>query len=216
MRTIGNGKIRRAGAGISYGSGASIKQLQDWEYASNDDVATVETASFFDDIADEAKVGEIIKARLDLDGTPVLRHYIISAITSGVVTVTRASDELASLGARAVVPTANGLTTGLILPSDRMVVATSGGANNILSLPACSAATRGREIWIWVVPSTNCELQTAAGSGDTINNVDCSGGAVEALLTHTQLYLCRQHLATGWLLQAMTALGAVATAIVPD
>lgn len=117
---------------------------------------------------------------------------------------------------RAVVPTSDGLTTGLILDTDVVVEATSAGANNILCLPRATAAKRGRQIKIWVKPSTNCELQSARGSGDTINNVDCSGGAVEALLTHSQWYIATQHLATGWLLQAFTALGAVATAIVPD
>lgn len=117
---------------------------------------------------------------------------------------------------RAVVPTTDGLTTGLILDTDSFVEATSAGANNILCLPKATAAARGRRVLIWVVPSTNCELQTFRGSSDTINNVNCGGGAVEALLTHTQFYVATQHLATGWLLQAFTALGAVATPIIPD
>lgn len=116
---------------------------------------------------------------------------------------------------RAVVPTTDGLTTGLIAADDVFVEATSGGANNILTLPEATEATRGQQIKIWVVPSTNCELRTPAASTQTINGVD-SSGAQEALLTHTQLYVCTQHLATGWLLEAKTALGAVATAIVPD
>lgn len=215
MRAIGNGYIRRAGAGISYGTGANIKQLQDWLYASSDDVATVEAAGFFDDIATEAKVGEIIAARLDLDGTPVLRHYIISAISSGVVTITRASDELASLGARAVVPTADGLTTGLILPSDKFVEITSGNADHIVTLPTASAATRGRVIHAYVVASTNCEVRTPATSNQTINNVD-SDGSQEAVLAHSHTYRFTQHLDAGWLMEKLTALGAVATAVVPD
>lgn len=215
MRTIGNGKIRRTAEGVSYGSGASIKQLCDWDMASDDDVATVETGGFFNDLSDELQVGEIIRARLDLDGTPVMRHYLVSGNSGGTVTVSRASDELASLGVRAVVPTADGLTTGLIYAYDKFVEATSADANHILTLPTASAATRGRVIWIWVVGSTNCELRTPATSNQKINGVD-SDGSQEALLTHSQLYICRQHLATGWLLQAITALGAVATAIVPD
>lgn len=215
MRTIGNGKIRRTAEGVSYGSGASIKQLCDWDLASDDDVAAVETGGYFNDLSAELQVGEIIRARLDLNGTPVMRHYMVSANSGGTVTISRASDELASLGVRAVVPTADGLTTGLIYDYDRFVQATSADANHILTLPTASAATRGREIWIWVVGSTNCELRTPATSNQTINNVD-SDGSQEALLTHSQLYVCRQHLATGWLLQAFTALGAVATAIVPD
>lgn len=215
MRTIGNCKIRRSGEGVSYGSGTSIKQLCDWELAGTDDVATVETGGFFDDLAEVLQVGEKIDARLDLDGTPVFRSYMVSAIVAGVVTVVRASDELASLGARAVVPTSGGLTTGLILPSDTFVEATSANANHILTLPAATAATRGRVIHIWVVPSTNCELRTPASSTHTINGVN-SDGTQEALLEHTHLYRLTQHLATGWLMEKLTALGAVATAVVPD
>lgn len=217
MRTIGTGgTIRRFGQGVSYGSGASAIQLADWRLATPEDRAAVETAGYFNVLAEISKVGETIMASLDLDGTPILQFYMISANDGTNVSVTRADDDSSGGGGRAVIPTAAGLTTGQILPTDSFVIATSASAAHILMLPECSAATIGREIQIWVVPSTNCELQTATASGDTINNVDCSGGAVEALLTHTQLYICRQHLATGWLLQAFTALGAVATAIVPD
>lgn len=216
MRIIGNGYIRRNTHGVSYGTAPNIKQLCDWDLATNDDVATIETGGYFNGLADVMQVGELIKARVDLDGTPVLRHYLVSANNGSAVTITRASDELASLGVRAVTPTADGLTTGLILPSDRFVEAGDhGDANYIITLPAASAATRGRVIRIWVKPSTNCELRTPATTNQTINNVD-SDGSQEALLTHTQMYVATQHLATGWLLQAFTALGAVATAIVPD
>lgn len=214
MRTIGNGVIRRKGEGVSYGSGTNIKQLCDWDLASDDDVATIETPAYFNGLAATLQVGEVIYGRVDLNGTPLLRNWLVSANDGTSVTVVRESDA-AGGGTRAVVPTADGLTTGLIYANDRFVQATSADANNILTLPTASAATRGREILIWVVPSTNCELRTPAGSGQTINGVD-GDGTQEALLTHSQLYIARQHLATGWLLQAFTALGAVATAIIPD
>ena len=88
MRTIGNGNIRRAGAGIAYGTGANCKQLQTWMLATNDDAAAVETAGYFNDLADEMKVGDIIEARLDLDGAPALREYIVSGNAAGVVAIT--------------------------------------------------------------------------------------------------------------------------------
>jgi hypothetical protein len=87
MRVIGNGRIRRFGAGVSYGSGANIKQLQDWDLATADDAAAVETAGFFNTLAGEMQVGEIITARLDLDGDPEGRLYLVTANTGGVVTV---------------------------------------------------------------------------------------------------------------------------------
>jgi hypothetical protein len=196
-------------------SAGSARQLH--SYVTNDDRAAVETSNYFDALLDprRVKIGDLLLVSYDVDGTPGFRSYVVNIVSSHVVPVPEQGDD-AGASARAVVPTSDGLTTGLIYDTDKMVVATSAGANNILCLPPATAKTRGREIAIWVVPSTNCELQTHRGSSDTINNVNCGGGAVEALLTHTQFYIARQHLDNGWLLQAFTALGAVATAIVPD
>lgn len=203
--------IRRATVPIVPGT-----KVNRYDYASTSALATILAAGYFNFARAYLQVGDVIDVIAGHGGAEDLATVQVTAVpASGNVTVST-DVETEGGGARAVVPTAAGLTTGLILPTDRFVVATSANAAHILQLPECSEETRGREIWIWVVASTNCELQTAADSGDTINNVDCSGGAVEALLTHSQLYVCRQHLATGWLLQAFTALGAVATAIVPD
>lgn len=87
MRVIGNGRIRRTGAGISYGSGTTIKQLQDWDLATDDDAAAVETSGYFNALAADMKVGEIIVGRLDLNGTPELRFYLVSANTGSAVTI---------------------------------------------------------------------------------------------------------------------------------
>jgi hypothetical protein len=184
-------------------------------FVTNDDRAAIETSGYFNVLwtgARRVKSGDILDVVYDIDSSPGHRRYVVTIVASAVVLVP-AGDDLGSVP-REVVPTADGLTTGLILDTDSFVEATSAGANNFLTLPLASNATRGREIWIWVVPSTNCELRTPASSNNTINNVDSDTS--EALLTHSQLYIARQHLATGWLLQAFTALGAVATAIVPD
>ncbi len=217
MRKIGTngvGTIRRFGQGVSYGTGLNAIQLGDWRLATPEDANAVETAGYFNILADVARVGEMIFASIDLDDTPISRTYMIASNDGTNVAVVAADGEIYGGGARAVVPTSDGLGTGLILPTDRMVVATSADASYFLTLPLASAVGRRKEIWIWVAPSTNCELRTPATSNQTINNVDSD--SAEALLTHSQLYICRQHLATGWLLQAFTALGAVATAIVPD
>ncbi|RWE91351.1 hypothetical protein [Mesorhizobium sp.] len=175
----------------------------------------IEAAGYFNPAAGRLPKGSHVDATMSHGGTPVRRGYIITSNDGTTVVAARQSDDdAAGAAVRAVVPTADGLTTGLILDTDSFVEATSADANHILTLPLASAATRGREIWIWVVPAVNCELRTPALSNQTINNVDSD--ASEALLTHTQLYVARQHLATGWLLQAFTALGAVAAAIVPD
>lgn len=176
----------------------------------------VEAPGYFDSAAKRLPKGSHIEATMTYGGTPVRRNYVVTDNSGAAVTIARAEDGYAQGGgARAVTATEDGLTTGLILDTDSFVEVTSANANHIVTLPLATAETRGREIWIWVVPSTSCELRTPADSDQTINNVNADGTA-EALLTHTQLYVCRQHLATGWLLQAFTALGAVATAIVPD
>lgn len=212
--TFSNSGFQSLGVmGTPDGSAGSRRQIH--SYITTDDPATVETAGYFLSIYKKLKANDIIlvsyKATVNR-----FRQYIFDTVGSGGVTLKRADDPDASgSGVRAVVPTADGLTTGLILDGDSFVEATAGSSTDQLTLPAASAATRGREILIWVKPSTSCKLQTPAAGTDTINNVACNGGAAKAILTNNQLYICRQHLATGWLLQAFTALGAVATAIVP-
>lgn len=184
-------------------------------YVGNDDRAAIETANFFNDVASRVKTGDLLMVSLDLDGSPSPANYTIVKSGANVTLVREQDGDVAGSGARAVVPTADGLTTGLILPGDTFVEATSANADHILTLPAASAATRGKEVLIWVVASTNCELRTPASSNQTINGVD-SDGTQEALLAHSHLYRLTQHLATGWLMEKLTALGAVATAVVPD
>jgi hypothetical protein len=187
-------------------------------YVTNDDRAAVETSGYFAALLtpkNKVRTGDQMDITFDVDGSPDRRSYTLIVVTGTSVTLKPMGDDKGA-APRAVVPTSDGLTTGLILDTDEFVEATSAGANNILTLPLATAETRGREILIWVVPSTNCELRTPASANQTINNVACGSSANEALLTHSQLYVARQHLATGWLLQAFTALGAVATAIVPD
>lgn len=87
MRTIGNGRIRRKNEGVSYGSGNNIKQLCDWDLASDDDAATVEASGYFNGLAADLQVGEFIVARLDLDGTPKGKIYMVTGNTGTVVTV---------------------------------------------------------------------------------------------------------------------------------
>lgn len=195
--------------------GSSGAYIGFFRYVTADSLATVLGTGYFNDARSKLMAGGVIDVLCGAGGTAQAARLVCSAAPASGDVVVAPDVETEGGGVRAVVPTADGLTTGLILATDSFVEATSADANHILTLPAASAATRGKEIWIWVKPSTNCELRTPAASGDTINGVD-SDGTQEALLTHSQLYVVRQHLATGWLLQAFTALGAVATAIVPD
>lgn len=87
MRTIGLGTIRRHGNGITYGTGASAKQLQDWRLATNDDNAAIIAAGYFNTMAGVMQVGEYIFASVDLDGTPAGKEYMVTANTGTVVTI---------------------------------------------------------------------------------------------------------------------------------
>nr|WP_321457233.1 hypothetical protein [uncultured Cohaesibacter sp.] len=69
---------------IGTGSG-SVKSL--CTYHTNDDAASVETAGYFNDLATDLQKGDIIMAGLDIDGTPALKNYIVSAITASTVTI---------------------------------------------------------------------------------------------------------------------------------
>jgi hypothetical protein len=62
----------------------------------------------------------------------------------------------------------------------------------------------------------NFEVRTPASSGEEINSEDCDG-TKEYLLLNTQVHIFRKIDNTiGWMAQGFTALGAVATAVVPD
>jgi hypothetical protein len=93
MRKIGTGNvgtIRRFGAGTSYGSGATVVQLQDWRLITSEDEAAVETAGYFDSLAGIMKVGERIFCTLVMGGTPKAKDYIVTANTGTAVTVAEA------------------------------------------------------------------------------------------------------------------------------
>jgi hypothetical protein len=110
--------------------------------------------------------------------------------------------------------TADGLTTGLLTFDMGFVTVTSASANNIVTLPACVAADAGKVVQGWV-GANGCEMRTPATSGATINGVD-SDGTNEAAIPATTEFKALCVAADTWLLTALTELGAVVTAIVPD
>lgn len=77
MRAFQNGWIVRHGAGVNYGTGANSKQLSTWDYATDDDLAALETAGHFNGLVKEAQVGDVIQVRADLNGTPRLYHFLV-------------------------------------------------------------------------------------------------------------------------------------------
>jgi len=93
---------------------------------------------------------------------------------------------------RAVTATANGLTTGLLLPTDGMVLVTSADANNIVTLPPLSASLIGLTIY-GAVLATGCEIRPTGTN--TINGV---AGPNEAALAANSSFQAIAVTATGW------------------
>lgn len=114
----------------------------------------------------------------------------------------------------ALVPTSDGLTTGLIVANAGVITATSTNADHILTLPAGVAGLVGMTVDIYPVGGTNCELRTVASSNATINNVD-SDGTQEALLTSGNMYRVTLVAVDTWVMAAWTNQGAALT-VTPD
>ena len=58
-----------------------------WGYRTADDEAAVETAGYFNEVADLLSVGDRILIHLDSDGTDTSEETWVTAIASGVVTI---------------------------------------------------------------------------------------------------------------------------------
>ncbi|MGI8390218.1 hypothetical protein [Brucella anthropi] len=68
-------------------SGLAGANLSKHSYVTNDDQAAVETVGYFNSLVKRVKKGDHIDMTLDLDGTPARRNYIVSNVTSTVVTI---------------------------------------------------------------------------------------------------------------------------------
>lgn len=141
-------------------------------------------------------------ATADGDVIEVLRSPV-TAVSETVQTVT-ADDSESSLNT--------------ILAGSRVV--TVGGvtndANDFVVLPSLADVPVGWEVTIIGGASSNFEVRTPASSAEEINSEDCDG-TKEYLFTDTQIHNFRKIDNTiGWMGQGFTAIGAVATAVVPD
>lgn len=58
-----------------------------WHFKTADDSISVEGAGYFNNAADMMNENDLIITNVDTDGVPVTQFYIVSDITSGVVTV---------------------------------------------------------------------------------------------------------------------------------
>lgn len=89
------------------------------------------------------------------------------------------------------------------------------GVTDFVVLPALADVPSGHCITI-IAGAANCEVRTPADSDEEINSEN-SDGTKEYLLTATQIHRFTKIDDTiGWMGQGFTAIGAVATAVVPD
>ncbi len=89
-------------------------------------------------------------------------------------------------------------------------------ADDFIVLPSLASCPDGHQITILCSAGSNFEVRTPATSAEEINSEDCDG-TKEYLATDTQiLYMTKINNTIGWMGNAYTAIGAVATAVVPD
>lgn len=105
------------------------------------------------------------------------------------------------------------------IPANAKVVTVSGvtnDANDFIYLPPLNDCNDGHEILIINGGSSNYELRTPASSAEEINSEDCDA-TKEYLMTNTELVkVIKIDSTIGWMAHGYTAIGAVATAVVPD
>lgn len=67
---------------LSYANGFTL-----WHYATVDTAADVDTAGYFNEAAHMIRLGDMIMANVDTDGTPAAGIYLVNANTGGIVDV---------------------------------------------------------------------------------------------------------------------------------
>ncbi len=67
---------------LAYANGFTL-----WHYTTVDTAATVDTAGYFNDAADMLRVGDMLFANVDTDGTPAGGIFYVNANASGTVDV---------------------------------------------------------------------------------------------------------------------------------
>jgi len=185
--------------------------IQLWGYADAASLAAVLAAGYFNDARARLQVNDLIDVVATAGGAgEAARLRVTAAPSSGNVLVTADPAEEGGT-AREVVPTADGLTTGLILSSDSYINVTSAGANDIITLPAIGDVPLGKEIW-GKNGATACEMRTPATSNTPINGTDAD--STEAVIAANVAFMVKKISATAWALLTLTG-GAVA-APTPD
>lgn len=114
-------------------------------------------------------------------------------------------------------PDATASVLNSISPRTKVVAlgANVNGVTDFTVLPALADVPDGHSVQI-TAGAANSEVRTPATSAEEINSEDCDG-TKEYLLTATQIHTFTKIDNTiGWMGAGYTAIGAVATAVVPD
>ena len=122
-----------------------------------------------------------------------------------------------TLKAKDLTPDSSASSVNSIPPSVRSVSlgANVNGVTDFTVLPSLADVPNGHTITI-IAGAANSEVRTPAASAEEINSEDCDG-TKEYLLTATEIHTFTKIDSTiGWMGQGFTAIGAVATAVVPD
>ena len=96
------------------------------------------------------------------------------------------------------------------------VVGVATNADDFIVLPSLASCPDGHIITVLCSAGANFEMRTPASSAEEINSEDCDG-TKEYLCTDTQIVeVVKINNTIGWMAHGYTAIGAVATAVVPD
>jgi hypothetical protein len=135
---------------------------------------------------------------------------------AGSIGTAEIADGAVTYAKRAVIgaatATADGLTTGLILPGETFVTVTSDSATKFITLPAIDDSTIGQTIDLYV-GATGYELVTPATSNNTINTVDSDQTNQLDVAANSLVHLI-QVSATGWF--AYNHAATTITVVAPD
>lgn len=90
------------------------------------------------------------------------------------------------------------------------------GTDDFITLPSLATVPDGHEITVYC-NTAGMEVRTPADSDEEINSENCDGTKEYTVPSGGQVHIFRKINNTiGWMGQGFTAIGAVATAIVPD
>ncbi len=117
-----------------------------------------------------------------------------------------------------LVAQATQITKNAIPPLTKSVKVTgvANDADDFIVLPPLNSCPDGHTIVMLASAGANFEVRTPASSNEKINGQD-SDGTKELLVTDTTVvFFTKINNTVGWMSNPFTAIGAVATAVVPD